>query len=288
MSESDLQSTLAAIWRIESPRLIARLSRVTRDVGRAEDIAQDAFVCALAHPDRTIVITTGEVKALVANFTDQWHRPPSREEFNQLIDDRVREEVLYREALRLGLDRDDEIVRRRMQQKMTFLAEDSESVREPSETELAQWYAANGARFAEPATVTLRQRLFGFDERGPHAFADAQRALVAGPREGGDRGFFDERYVNSTHDDLVKLFGQRFADAAFAAPAGRWSGPYRSAYGWHDLFVERMVPARVPALAEVRDDVRSAWIAQARDRATRSAYEAVRSRYRVVVNGGAQ
>jgi len=124
-----------------------------------------------------IVLTEDDLQQLQIGFTAQWQRPPSPEELARLVNSKVREEILYREALALGLDKEDTIVKRRMAQKMEFLAEDLSDLREPTAEELRAWFEQNSRQFALPARVTFRHLYFSPDRRGQRAHDDAIRAL---------------------------------------------------------------------------------------------------------------
>ena len=127
---------------------------------------------------RTITLTLDDISQLQIGFTAQWRRPPTDAEMLALIENRIREEILYREALAMGLDKDDTIVRRRMAQKMQFLAEDVSAQHEPSADELKAWFAKNTKMFEQPARVTFRTLYFSPDKRGHAARADAAAALA--------------------------------------------------------------------------------------------------------------
>ena len=134
---------------------------------------------------RRIVLSLEDLMQPAQLFQAQWRRPPTAEEFNSMVENRIREEVLYREALAMGLDVDDEIVRRRMAQKMEFLSEDVTESYEPSADTLRAWFARHSEQFAEPQRLSFRHLYFSPDRRGPRAEADAKRSLsrIAGQAE---------------------------------------------------------------------------------------------------------
>ena len=119
--------------------------------------------------DREIVIAEGDIESMVALFLKTWQRPPSAEELQGLIDDRVIEQMLYREALALGLDRDDTIVRRRMRQKMEFLVADLVEQAAPDEDELAEWLRANPGDYTVGDRYDFRQVFVNSSRRGESA-----------------------------------------------------------------------------------------------------------------------
>jgi peptidyl-prolyl cis-trans isomerase C len=243
-------------------------------------------------PSRQIQLSLEDLSQLELGFESQWLRPPTPEELESLIENRIHEEVLYREALALGLDRDDTIVRRRMAQKLGFLAEDVASAHEPSSEELRTWYAANTAQFALPARVSFRHLYFSPDKRGSRARADAVAALaqVSGePQDAkraaalGDPFMFQDYYGDRAPEQLAKEFGPKFAQAIAALAPGAWQGPIESGYGWHLVFVDTRVPGRVPEFEEVEPDVKIAWLAAAKERARAQAYAAMRAKYTVLL-----
>ena len=204
----------------------------------------------------------------------------------------MREEVLYREALALGLDKDDTIVKRQLARKMEFLAEDVSKLEEPKADELSAWYEKNKARFALPPRVSFRHVYFSPDRRGGSARADAERALarIAGkPMDSpaaataGDPFMFQDYYGDRSFDELAKAFGPRFARALVGMKPGAWAGPIESGYGWHVVFVESLTPERIPAFEEVEADVKTAWLEDHRDEVRSRMYEAMRAHYEVVL-----
>jgi len=240
--------------------------------------------------DRQIVIGTGDIARLVEGWTTTWQRPPTRDELAGLVEDQVREEVLYRQALEMGLDRDDTIVRRRLRQKLEFLAEDLLSGIEPTEDELRQFLAQNPEAFRIDSSISLSQIFFNTDRRGASTKADLQAALSrldsAGPLDGADLGDplplpgeFDA--VSAT--DVRNLFGREFAEQVFELEPGRWQGPVESGYGLHLVFVRERTDGRVPALDEVRDEVRREWMTARRAEANEAFYRELRAKYDVTV-----
>jgi len=127
---------------------------------------------------KQIALTLDDLRQLDLYFESQWHRPPTPEEFNRLVENKVQEEVLYREALAMGLDKDDTIVKRRMAQKLQFLAEDVAAAHEPTTDELKAWYEQNAEKFALPARATFHHVYFSFDHHGQHTHDDAVKALA--------------------------------------------------------------------------------------------------------------
>ena len=245
-----------------------------------------------AEASKQIRLTPDDVLAMGTYFQSQWRRMPAPEEFGRLLEDKIQVEVLYREALAMGLDKNDTIVKRRMAQKMQFLAEDVAAAREPDRAELEAWYAKNAGMFALPGRISFRQIYFSPDRRGEHAREDAVKALakLAGqPVDSklaasfSDPFMLQDYYGDRSPGQLAKEFGPVFAQAIFRTKPGAWYGPVESGFGWHLVFVDSFVPGRSPAFAEVESDVKTAWLADQKAQAWRKAYETMRAKYTVLL-----
>lgn len=245
---------------------------------------------ALAADQGTVVVTSGEVENLAYTFRRTWQRAPTLEELQGLVDDLVREEVLSREAIRLGLDQGDTVIRRRLSQKMDFVAEDLAATVEPTEEELEAHLAAHPDLYrAEPRTSF--RHVFLSEERGEHLEADASE-LLARLREAGaeadsavlgDRLLLPAEFHLEPRSRLAAQLGEAFADALASVPVGVWSGPLRSAYGVHLVRVAERVGGKLPLLSEVRDAVRRDVLAARRARLQREFLQSLLARYRVSV-----
>jgi len=245
-----------------------------------------------ASAPKQIVLTLDELQQLEMLFQSQWRRQPTPQEFDALVETKVKEEILYREALALGLDKDDEIVKRRMAQKMQFVAEDVAEAHEPDTAELRAWFGANAAKFALPGRISFRQIYFSPDQRGARARDDAVAVLkqLAGKpvdapaaSSSGDATMLQEYYGDRSSEQLAKDFGPVFAQAAFALTPGSWQGPIESGFGWHLVFVDSMIPGRLPAFEEVEPDVKTAWLGEQKALAWQKAYAAMRAKYAVLL-----
>jgi peptidyl-prolyl cis-trans isomerase C len=243
--------------------------------------------------DRTdrIVLTEDDLRQLAVQWLAQGRPPPSPDEMRALVEQRLSEEILFREALALGLDKNDEMIKRRLAQKMDFLAEDVAALQDPSDAELKTWFARNSTRFALPPRASFRHLYFSADRgQGARDAAAATLVKIAGkPSTTGegaadaDRFMFQDYYAERPPDQVAKVFGPDFAKAVFRLTPGAWQGPVQSGYGWHLVFVEAIEPGRVPAFEEVVPDVKSAWLDEKQREIKRIAFEAMRARYTIVV-----
>jgi peptidyl-prolyl cis-trans isomerase C len=239
-----------------------------------------------------IALTLDELAQLQILFESQWRRQPTPEEFSRMVETKVRQEVLYREALAMGLDKNDEIVKRRMMQKMQFLAEDVAAAREPTTEELRSWFADHTDMFAMPPRLGFRHVYFSPDQRGNAARDDAAKALIeiAGQPEDsslvaslGDSFMFQDFYADRTPQAIARDFGPEFAQAVGKLAPGSWQGPIKSGYGWHLVFVDMVIPGRVPAFEEIEQDVKTAWLGTQKEEAWRKAYAGMRAKYKVLL-----
>ena len=234
-----------------------------------------------------IVIDEAQVASLAATFQRTWMRPPTPEELAGLVEDRVREEILYREALALGLDRDDQVVRRRLRQKMEFVSTDLTDPEPPTEAELQAYLDANMDRFRTTERLSFTQVYLKEDEQ-ERAAALLQRLAGHPPsqldlEQLGDASLLPGAMQQADRHELGRVFGNDFATTLSAVPLGRWSGPHASPYGLHLVYVSERLPAREPPLGEVRSEVQREWLAERQREANERFYQALRDRYTVEV-----
>ena len=240
---------------------------------------------------KQIVLSLDELRTITAYFQSQWQRPPTAQEFQALVEDKIKEEVLYREGLAMGLDKDDTIVKRRMAQKVQFLAEDVAAAHEPSTAELKTWFEKHTDKFALPSRYSFRHIYFSPDKRGKNAFNDAGQALtkIAGQPEdspliaSADRFMFQDYYGDRTPSAIAKEFGPQFAVALEKLKPGSWQGPVESGYGWHLVFVDTVIPGRIPAFEEVESEVKTARLGDQKAQAWQKAYQTMRAKYTVLL-----
>jgi peptidyl-prolyl cis-trans isomerase C len=241
-----------------------------------------------AHDVRRIVVTPERVADLSTKYRMQFGAPPSRTQLNGLIDGYVEEEVLYREGVAQHLDRDDEIVRRRIAQKAQFLQQDAPPA-DPTEADLKAFYAAHLADYATPPRFSFSHLYFSTEAGEAAAQARATQALTrlnagARPEQIAADSFPDlNAYAASSAAEVARIFGNSPLVAALPkAPVGRWAGPFRSGYGWHLVRVTEALPAKVTPYEAVKERLRADWFDDAHAKASAHALAAARARYKVV------
>jgi hypothetical protein len=246
--------------------------------------------------DNQITVTAGEIDWLTGSWQKRWSRAPTPREREGLIEQYLRETIFYREALAMGLDRDDTIIRRRLAQKLEFLSEDLVATVAPTEAELSAYFTEHAEKYELPALLTMTHVFVDPDEREEQTLADAEgigaelRALEP-PTEGaedlGDPFMLQHYYPERSESELAKLFGADFARDVFGLEPGQWHGPVLSGYGVHWVFVEQRIPAETPQFAAVRDRVEQDWRDERREKFNDEFYAQLRARYEVVVEGDA-
>ena len=239
-----------------------------------------------ADPNR-IVVTAGQVEALAANFSRTWMRPPTPQELTHIVSEHVRNEVFYREALALGLDKDDLLIRRRLRQKLEFILEDVASQVDPSDEDLAAFMAENPETFRQNPKLSFRQVYLSSDKRQDIP-ADAKEMLVqikAGedPDQLGDRSMLESTFELLGQDGIERRFGTEFARQVVTLPVDEWSGPVVSGYGGHLVLVSERVDGRMPELEEVREAVVLEWRNQKRKAVKEETIQDLLKNYEVVI-----
>jgi len=242
--------------------------------------------------ERAVTITAGEVTWLEESWAKRWNRPPTPVERQGLIDQYVRETVLYREALAMGLDKDDTIIRRRLAQKLEFLSQDLIRPNPPREVELLAYFKAHSERYRPPDLITMTHIFLDPDKRGNRTLEDAEavkvklEALEQPPQDGrdfGDAFMLQSYYPERSQDELSKLFGGEFAQSVFALEPGRWHGPVLSGYGVHLVYLHQRQDAPAPTFSIVEERVRQDWEEEKRRDLNEQFLSGLLARYKVII-----
>lgn len=244
-----------------------------------------------ASDGKAIVVSPQRIEQLRAGWQKRWQRPPSDKELQGLIDQYVREEVLYREGLAMGLDQNDTVIRRRVAQKVEFLVQDLAAAQAPGDAKLMAYFERHREQYTRPARITFTHLYFNEDRRGPKAEADAQEQLRRLENGGklmatsGDALMLNSRYADVTEDQVARDFGREFAEAIFTLPLGAWQGPVRSGYGVHLVRVTARDEASPPAFDQVREKVRTAYLDERRREQNEAIIRGMTGRYQIIIEG---
>ena len=249
------------------------------------------WLAPAARDGERIVVTRALSDELARQFSARWMRAPTEQELAGLVESWVREEVLYREGLALGLDRDDPIIRRRIRQKLEVMSEEGLAGDAPTDAQLEDYLTRNADRFRLPLRVSFEQ--IHFDGAAPapdveRAVAEARRALARGADPGtlGAPTMLAGRMDDAPIDLVARDFGKGFAGRLAALAPGEWQGPIASSYGAHLVRVIQRTPPAMPALDEVRRAVAREWEGERRAAAAARSYAQMRERYRIVMETG--
>lgn len=237
-----------------------------------------------------IVLADEDLERLSQDWRRKWNRLPSSEELESLVDAWIRDEVYYREALAMGLDREDTVVRRRLIQKMEFLSNDLADRNNPEDADLRDYFQTNADAYRQPEQVSFQHIYLSRDLRGSKIQQDAENLLatlnsqpeiVRGSQTVGDPFMHPSHLEMQSPDKVARVFGNDFAARLFRVERGSWQGPIPSGYGLHLVRIEDKIAARLPELSTVIDDVRRDWMFAQRKQANEQVYQRLRSRYRI-------
>lgn len=243
---------------------------------------------------RRVVITGGDLLQLRASFVRTWQREPTADELRGALEQHIRQEVLYREALSRGYDRDDLVVRRAMQQKMEFLAASQSLQEPPTEEEIEAFFSLRRERYRLPAVVSFAQLYVSPDRRGADTETFANELLERLRREDpgpmslptwGDPIMLETFYSDTSEQEIRGAFGADFAEALVVLPVGSWEGPVTSGFGLHLVKIARRVESRVPDWREVSGRVISDMEFEARASSRDQLYQEIAQNYEIVLDG---
>ena len=216
-----------------------------------------------------IVVSAGRIEQLANVFAKTWQRPPNKDELQALIDDFVLEEVYYRQAVAMGIDRDDTIIRRRLRQKMEFLTDDTAALIEPTEEELATYLAEHEDTFRTSGTYSFQQAYFNPEKHGddPETYIAEQLTKLrsddaktgSGQIEVGDVSLLPTAFQEASPRAIDGTFGSGFSQELDKLEIGQWQGPVPSGLGFHLIRIDSVTKGRLPELSEIRPIVQREW-----------------------------
>ncbi len=218
-------------------------------------------------PYNKVVVSAGRIEQLENIFTKTWQRPPTADELKRLVDDFVLEEIYYRQAVAMGIDSDDTVIRRRLRQKLEFLTDDMAAADVPTDEELVAYLAENADAFLRDTTYTFEQLYINPEQPG----ADLERrieeqlaALRAGNESSGDAGLLPSNFDATPARAVDGSFGLGFSESLDALPVGEWEGPIESGLGLHLIRIDTRIEGSLPDLDDIRPIVEREWANQKR------------------------
>lgn len=238
-----------------------------------------------------IVVTGGTLQTITEGFQRVWKRPPTQKELDALIQDYIKEEIYYREAITMGLDREDAIIRRRLRQKMEFLADGMGYIKEPTEKDLQSYLQKHPEKFRVEGRFTFSHVYLNPEKHQNSLQQDASQLLTKLNNAGnsvdssqyGDSFMLGYYFSNQSESNVARTFGDQFAKQLAQVETRKWIGPIESGYGQHLVFISNRTEGRLPQLSEVRKQVQSEWMTDESKQTSEKFYENLRSRYTVKI-----
>lgn len=240
-------------------------------------------------PSTQIEVSWDSVERMSRQFELTWQRPPSDAERQGLIEEIVRNEIFYREAIAIGLDRDDEVLKRRLRQKMEYIYEDIATLAEPTDEELHDFLSRHRQKYLADPRVSFQQLYFNADKRGKNVEADAINGLVqlregANPDRVGDPTQLAAEVPLTPCWEIGRQFGEAFSTRLLELETGVWAGPLPSAYGWHLVLISERAGGHLPDLNEIRETVKQDWLIERQRELKDAAYAKIREKYAVTID----
>jgi PPIC-type PPIASE domain len=236
--------------------------------------------------DTQVVVSAGRIEQLENIFAKTWQRPPTTDELKGLVDDFVLEEIYYRQAVAMGIDRDDTVIRRRLRQKFEFLTDDMAAAAVPTDEELANYLTANAEVFMTDTTYTFEQVYINPDRPGVDlgGYIAAQlSALRAGNVVDGDSALLPTSFDVTPGRVVDSNFGSGFSANLDSLPAGEWQGPVESGLGLHLVRIDARVESTLPELSDIRPIVEREWAHEKRLETRRIINAQLLNEYDVVI-----
>jgi hypothetical protein len=238
-----------------------------------------------------VEVSSADIEWMRTIFNKRMGRGPSVQDLRAQVNQLIREQILSREAVAVGLDEDDMVVRRRLAQKMEFLFKDSSAIAEPTEEDLRTFFFENRRKYEMPPQVTFTQVYFSIDRRGVEEAKQTAQTLVKEDGDPdrvatlGDASILSPRCTQCSVREIRNRFGLDFAETVKNLAPGSWHGPVKSAYGFHAVYIHERQDTKVPKFYDIIDQIKNDWMSEKREENTRSVYGEMRSRYRVLVEG---
>ena len=217
------------------------------------------FVNDTSNSRDTIIIDTNDIESMTAKWVMQWKRTPTQEELSNLVFQNIKQEVFYQEALKMNLDHNDEIIKRRLSQKMEFLSNDLATLSEPNEEELKAYFNAKSEKYMLPYAYDLYQIVFTHDKHTnvditlKNVLETSENISLEAMESKGDRLPFPYYFANTNTQALGAQLGIEFAENLEQLALNKWVGPVDSGFGKHLVYITRRENPKLPELITIKD-----------------------------------
>lgn len=239
-----------------------------------------------------VYLNAGEVKSMQEVWTSKWQRPPTEVEMKGMVNQRVEESILFREAVKIGLDKNDDIIRQRLAQKLEFLSNDLARPDSATAKEVQEYFALNVKNYTTPQNITITQLFVDPKKHGASLEEEINirltklKGLDAASntiRKYGDQFLLQDYFPDKSQLELGKLFGREFAGNIFELETGKWLGPIASEYGAHLVYISNKNPAVIPELETVKELVIEDLQLEKQEKLNKLYIDGILSRYKVIV-----
>lgn len=234
--------------------------------------------------NKTVVVTPGQVELLSESFAKTWNRQPTEQELNAQIDNLVKDEIFYKEAVAIGLDKSDVAVKRRLRQLMELMMDEMATVY-PSEDQLKKYLSENPDKFRADPMISFRHIYFSTDNREEsiEVLSNLKKTLPVDASSFEGLALIPTEFSGESYRAVERLFGKSFTDEVFTLEAGSWEGPLESAYGFHLVYISEITKGYIPELSEIWDEVEREWSLERRTEFKEQQYQLIKEKYHIVL-----
>jgi peptidyl-prolyl cis-trans isomerase C len=238
-----------------------------------------------------VEVSSADIEWMRTLFNKRMGREPTVQDLRGQVNHLIREQILSREAIAMGLDEGDMVVRRRLAQKMEFLFKDLSAMTEPAEDDLRSYFFENRRKYEISPLVTFTQVYFSIDSRGVEGAKQAAQTLIKEDGDPyrvptlGDASILSPGCTQCSVKEIKNRFGIDFAEAVNNLGPGSWNGPVKSAYGFHAVYIHERQDTKLPKFRNIIDRIKNDWMWEKREENTRRVYGEIRSRYQILVEG---
>lgn len=239
---------------------------------------------------REIIVDNDRVNLMILNYKSQTGNLPNKQQLDAIIDNYIKEEISYREAKKMGLDKDDEIIRRRLSQKFDFLQTDLTEINKPSDDDLKQFYTSNPSLFKNEPTVSFTHIYFSINnsndsitkQRALQLLKQLKNSDLKYAPEMGDRFPLLYDYTNQSLIDIQQNFGDKpMLKELFKAPLNVWIGPFQSGYGWHLFYVSKINIETLIPFDLIKEEVKKQYLTAEKAKQNKKIYDSLEEKYNI-------
>ena len=232
--------------------------------------------------NRKITVTEAQIQVLKETFTKTWNREPTEQELDAQIENFIKDEIYYKEAVALGLDKSDVAIKRRLRQIMEIMMDDMATVY-PSEDQLKTYLSENQDKFRKDPVISFRHIYFSSENRDTalEVLGRLKDTLPVNESDFDGLALIPNEFSDESYRGVERLFGKSFTEQVFTLEPGSWEGPVESAYGYHLVYISQLTRGFVPELSEVWDEVEREWSLEMKTQVKDQQYQKIKNNYTI-------